>query len=151
MVALTSSGKFLLSQLRVWTHFSDATRNMHAHLCPTPVCRLCGCRWGACGTCCVCCRTLFGVCEMSCLVPKNSNQPHLPESNISECVRLCDVHMAYTWVGHMYVTTFRMTFLSMTHHVRTYILCENRSLIQSLALMRSAMKYVVDIFCPDKL
>ena len=45
------------------------------------------------------------------------------------------------------VTTFRVTFLSVTHHVRTYVrthirtyvLCQNRSLIQSLALMRSAI------------
>ena len=54
---------------------------------------------------------------------------------ISECVRLCDAHMAYTYG----VTTFRVTFLSMTHHVRMYVLCENRSSIQSLALMRLAI------------
>jgi len=37
----------------------------------------------------------------------------------------------------MYVMTFRMTFLSVTHHV--HVLGENRSSIQSLALMRLAI------------
>jgi len=58
--------------------------------------------------------------------------------NVSDCVM--HIIMAYTiW----YVTTFRVTFLSVTHHVhthiRTYVLGENRSSIQSLALMHSAM------------
>jgi len=44
---------------------------------------------------------------------------------------------AYVW----YVTTFCVTFLSMTHHVRIYVLCENRSSIQSLVLMCSATSY----------
>jgi len=44
------------------------TRNMHAHLCLVPVCRLCvciicGCRWGVHGMCYVCCRP-----RRSCLV-----------------------------------------------------------------------------------
>jgi len=41
----------------------------------------------------------------------------------------------------MYVTTFCVTFLS--HHVHTYVLCENRSSIQSLALMHSAISMKV--------
>ena len=62
------------------------------------------------------------------------------ESSVSEYVRLCDAHMAYICLSYMYVTTFRVTFLNKTHHirmhVRTYVLCENRSSIQSFALMR---------------
>jgi len=60
--------------------------------------------------------------------------------HVSECV----TYGLYLW----YVTTFHVTFLSVTHHVRThvyirtYVLCENRSPIQSLALMRSEMKLV---------
>jgi len=67
--------------------------------------------------------------------------------NVSDCVTHISLHMAglYLW----YATTFRVTFLSVTHHVRTYVrthartyvLCENRSPIQSLALMRSAITY----------
>jgi len=53
---------------------------------------------------------------------------------VSDCVT--HIITAYTvW----YVTTFHVTFLSVTHHVRTYVLSENRSLIQSLTLTRSAM------------
>ena len=52
-----------------------------------------------------------------------------------------------------YVTTFRVTFQSVTHHVRThvrtYVLCENRSRIQSLALMRSAIKWACIIELAD--
>ena len=36
--------------------------------------------------------------------------------------------------------TIRVTFLSMTHHVHTYVLCENRSSIHSLTLMHSVIK-----------
>jgi len=36
------------------------------------------------------------VCEKSYLVPKNAIIRYQPESNISECVRLYDAHMAYT-------------------------------------------------------
>ena len=61
--------------------------------------------------------------------PKNT-VIHPSESSISECVRLCDTHSLYLW----YETTFRVTFLSVTHHVCTYVLCENRSSIQSLVL-----------------
>jgi len=59
---------------------------------------------------------------------------------VSDCVK--HIITAYTvW----YVTTFRVTFLSVTHHVRTYVLSENRSSIQSLALMRSAIRLDTDI------
>ena len=62
---------------------------------------------------------------------------HLFESSISECVRLCDAHDYSLY--HMVLTLFHMTFLSLTHHVRmSYVLSENRSSIQSLALMHSA-------------
>jgi len=47
----------------------------------------------------------------------------------------------------MVCNDIRVTFLSVTHHVgtyvhtyvRTYVLCENRSFIQSFVLMRSAI------------
>jgi len=70
---------------------------------------------------------------------------------MSDSVTHISLHLAglYLW----YATTFRVTFLSVTHghhvrtyvrtHVRTYILCENRASIQSLALMRSAI--VLDV------
>ena len=45
----------------------------------------------------------------------------------------------WPWVGHMYVTTFQVTFLSVAYHVCTYVRGENRSLIQSLASMCSAI------------
>ena len=59
------------------------------------------------------------------------------------CQTVWRTYGLYLW----YVTTFRVTFLSVTHqvrtyvctHVRTYVLCENGSSIQSLALMRSAI------------
>jgi len=57
----------------------------------------------------------------------------LSELSVSEC----DAHMAYTYAYGM--TTFHLTFLSVTHHIRTYVLCETRSSIQSLALMCSAI------------
>jgi len=71
-----------------------------------------------------------------------------PRSSIwVEHIRMCQsvwrTYGLYQW----YVTTFRVTFLSVTHHVRThvctYVPCENRSWIQSLALMRSAIKPIV--------
>ena len=104
---------------------------------------------------------LFGVCSIQAAMPPLHHHPRPPspspkntvvrdlsELSISECVRLCDAHMAYTYVW--YITTFRITFLSVTHHVhtRTYIriLCENRSSIQSLSLMRSAISTQLCLF-----
>ena len=61
--------------------------------------------------------------------------------NVSDYVTHTSLHMAR--LSLWYATTFRVTFLSVTHHVRTcirtYVLCENRSSIQSLVLMRSAI------------
>ena len=56
-------------------------------------------------------------CHLHC--QKTLSSTHLSESSISECVRLCDAHNygLYPW----YVTTFCVTFLSVTHHVRTCI------------------------------
>ena len=118
------------------------TSNMHAHLCLTPLCR---CRWGEHGTCYVCCRRsclVFvvskprwphcAVVSESISITKEHHWLHLSELNISDCVRLCDAHMAYTYG----IMTFCVTFLSVT----PYVLCENRSSIQSLALMRLAIK-----------
>jgi len=69
---------------------------------------------------------------------------HLSESSISECVRLCDVHMACTYG----IMTFHVTFLSVT----PYVLCENRSSIQSLALNalsnnKDSMQLDIHILC----
>jgi len=52
---------------------------------------------------------------------------------VSDCV---STYGPYIW----YVTTFYVTFLSVTHHIRTYILCENISSIQSLTLMSLATR-----------
>ena len=165
MTGFTANFRYQLWQKIPITRNLEFTRNTHAHLCLTPVHRLCthvicGCRWGARGTCYIYCRP-----RRSCLVlvgPKlrwphhaiipnlhlqrqrTLSSTHLSESSISECVRLCNAHNygLYIW----YVTTFHVTFLRMTHHVRTYILSENRSSIQSLALMHSAINSVIDIY-----
>jgi len=131
------------------------------HLCFVPVCTICvcvicRCRWGTRGTCYVCCRSCL-ECEKSCLVwerncssisiakeRRHLQSSNLSESSISECVRLCDVHMAYTY-GPGQVTCmywhFMWHFLSVTHRRCTYVLCENRSLIQCLALMHLAIMF----------
>jgi len=91
-------------------------RNRHAHLCLTPVHRLCariicGCRWGARGTRYVCrprrsCLVLV-VSKLRwhqrAIIPdlhlhhqRTLSSTHPSESSISECVRLCDAHMAHT-------------------------------------------------------
>ena len=66
--------------------------------------------------------------------PKNGVVRDLSESSVSECVRLCDAHMAYTYALPVvrYVMTFRVTFLSVTHHVRTYARTYVRTYIRTL-------------------
>ena len=73
-------------------------------------------------------------------------QPPSPSPK-SAVIRISESSISDTWpiVPMDTVTTFRVTFLSVTHHVctyhaHTYVLCENRSSIQSLALMRSATR-----------
>ena len=110
--------------------FCTITRNTHAHLCLAPVCRLCvrvicGCRWGMRGKC-------YG-CRPSCLVlvvfkPRWHRHAVVPDLNLHHQRTLSSTHLnvsdcvthiiygLYLW----YVTTFRVTFLSMTHHVHTY-------------------------------
>jgi len=57
---------------------------------------------------------------------------------------MCQTVM-HTYIAYIiwYVMAFHMKFLSVTHHVRThvhtYILCENRSSIQILVVMHSAI------------
>ena len=95
-------------------------------------------------------RVTFAVGEASCLVfveskprwPRCAVVPDLhrqrmPSSaiylsraylSVSDCV----THIRPIYLGATclwYVTTFRVTFLSVTRHVRTYVLCENRSSI----------------------
>jgi len=125
------------------TGSSTLTRNTHAHLCLAPVRRLCarflcGCRWGARGTCYVCCR----IGEASCLVFVVSKPWWLrcavvPDLHLHRQSRLRSIWVEHIWVCQTvwrtyglylgarpclcYVTTFRVTFLSVTHHVRTYV------------------------------
>ena len=62
---------------------------------------------------------------------RTPSSAHVSKQSISECV----TYTQYLW----YVTTFRVTFLSVTHHICMDVLCENRSSIQSPALMCSAI------------
>ena len=54
--------------------------------------------------------------------------------------------MAYTY-GHMYVMTFRMTFLSVTHHIRMYVLTYFVRIDpqSSLTLIRSAIILILQL------
>ena len=107
--------------------FINITRSTHAHLCLTPACRLCvcvicGCRWGARGTCYVCCRRSCLVCEKSCLVWETSCEiwgVYCGRGAVS-CWRRAVNCSNCIWV-YVYVTKFHMTFLSVTHHVCTYV------------------------------
>ena len=86
-----------------------------------------GTRWGVRDTCYLCCRScsVFVVSKPRwprSIVKERCRPRSISESNVSECVRLCDTHIPampglYLW----YVTSFRVTFLSVTHHVRTYV------------------------------
>ena len=109
------------------------------------------CRWGTNGTCCICCRSCL-VCAVY-----SAKEHCRPQSTTSIWVKYIWVYQTvwrtyglylWPWVGDTYVTTFHMTFLSVTHHIRTYILCENRSSIQSISLMRSATSSPVE-FCQN--
>ena len=88
----------------------SATRNTHAHLCLAPVRRLCArASYAGSGEARVA-RVKFSVGEASCLVfvvskprwPRCAVVPDLhlhrqrTPSSVSECVRLCDAHMAYS-------------------------------------------------------
>ena len=88
-------------------------------------------------------RAVFGVRSIqAAMAPLHRQRTLSINICVSECVRLRDahtLHMDMAGLSLWYATTFRVTFLSVTHHVRTYVLCENRSSIQSLALMRSAI------------
>jgi len=117
---------------------------MHAHLRLALVRRLCARVICGCGTCYVCCRSclVFVVSKpwwpCRAIVPNlHLHHQRMPSSvHVSECVGLCDTHMA-VWPmvcknipcdiperdpPRMYVCT----------HVRTYVLCENRCSIQNL-------------------
>ena len=124
------------------------------------------CRWGTRGTCYVCCRRsclVFVVSKLwwPCRAVIPNLHLHHPWSTTSIwvehtwmcqsvrpwvgcmyvmtfCVTFWMCQSVRPWVGCMYVTTFCVTFLSVSHHIRMYVHCENRSSIQSLALMRSA-------------
>ena len=97
---------------------------------------------------------LFGVCSIQAAMAPLCRHPRLPSPSpkinyiyLSQAYLnmsvFCDVYTyglyLWPWVGCMYVMTFHVTFLSVTHHVctyvRIYVLCENRSSIESLTLM----------------
>ena len=68
--------------------------------------------------------------------PLSFKARHISASGISSWVSARD-----TW-GHL--RERKLTFLSVTDtYVHTYVHCENRSLIQSLALMCSATRYMI--------
>ena len=57
------------------------------------------------------------------IVKERCRPRSISESSVSECVRLCDAHTLHMDMAGLYLwyaTTFRVTFLSVTHHVRTY-------------------------------
>ena len=86
------------------------TRNTHAHLCLVPVCRLCArITYAGAGEVRVACVTFAAVwcCSIQATMaplrrrprppsPKNAVVRDLSESSVSECVRLCDAHLAQT-------------------------------------------------------
>jgi len=121
---------------------------------------ICGCKWGTHGTCYVCCRP-----RRSCLVfvvskPQWPAAPSSPTSisivkeccypyiylsraylNMSDCV-------THIWPIPMVCNDIRRDIPKHDPpptYVRTYILCENRSLIQSLALMCLAITMVIQL------
>ena len=139
--------------------FICITRNTHAHLCLVPVHRLCAdyacASYAGAGEARV---ARYVCCRRSCLVFVASKQwwprctvvpdlrlhqkrmPRHPRSTTSIWVKQT---VKRTYGLHLwYVSTFHVTFPSVTHHVGTYVLCENRSLIQSLVLMCSAITCV---------
>ena len=103
------------------------------------------------------CRTtvekLFGVCSIQATMARHTLVPDLqlhhqrtPSSvHLSECVRLCDTHTCmavWSMVCNNIPRDIPERDPPCTYactHVRTYVLCENRSSIQSLVLMRSAI------------
>jgi len=140
-----------------------ALRQCMGRLC-API--ICGCRWGACGTCYFCCRSCLdsgslGYCRSASLLPLfESRQPSaslsiwllhirrfqsiqakmapqccrprppspLPKNavvigHIRMCHTVWQIYGLYLWpwVGCMDVTTFPVTFLSMTNHICTYM------------------------------
>jgi len=78
-------------------------------------------------------------------------QLHLSESDMCQTVWHTYGLYLWPWVGPMYVTilTFHVTFPPRMY-ICAYVLRENRSLIQSLALMRSAITQLLwrcGLFC----
>ena len=127
------------------------------------VCIICGYRWGAMA------RVMFavglgeavwyGVSSIQAAMAPPHRRPRPPSPSPKNAVIYPSIWVEHIWMCQTvwckyglylwYVTTFRRTFLSVTHHVRTYVctyvFCENRSSIQSLTLMCSATTLFVEI------
>ena len=94
-------------------------------------CRLCiyGCKWGARGTCYVCCRScLMFVVSMlrwphRAIVPDLHLYRHRTLSSVinylSRAIWICQTVWCTYGLYLCYITTFHITFLSVTHHVHT--------------------------------
>ena len=118
----------------VWTRLRYMyTRNTHAHLCLTLVlvCRLCACASYA-GAACVmfCCRRtvekLFGVCSIQAMMAPPYHRPRPPAPSpknaiIRTSIWMCQTHTWLYGLWYVHVTTFHVTFLSMTHHICTNV------------------------------
>ena len=134
-IDLTTNLKFPVSRVFL------KTRNTHAHLCLAPVRRVYArasyvgaCRPGEARVARVRRSKLFGVCSIQAAMAPLRRRPRPPSPssaiylsraylNVSNCV----THINYYGLGPAclwYVTIFRVTFLSVTHHVRTYVLCD---------------------------
>ena len=68
-------------------------------------------------------------------IAKECCRLHIRVEHIWMCQTVWRRYRLYLW----YATTFLVTFLYVTHHLSTYVFCENRSSLQGLALMRSAI------------
>jgi len=123
-----------------------ASRRPECRLC-THV--LCGCRWGACGMCYVCCIGEAVWCwlysshdaPLCCHPQLPSPSPKNAVVSTSIWVELSECVTYGLYLVPMVCNDISRDIAEYVHtYVHTYILCENRSSIQSLMLMRSATR-----------
>ena len=125
MESQTRTAFWRLIPMRFWHLDSCPTRNTHAHLCLAPVRRLCahGCSWGVYSLVFVVSKPWW---PRRAVIPdlhlhRKEHHPHISLSwaypNVSPQIIYAYgvTYSLYLW----YVTTFRVTFLSVTHHIRT--------------------------------
>ena len=108
---------------------TSCTRNMHVHPCLAPVRGLVLCpdpthKYTASILSMVCCSCSI----QAAMAPLRPRAPS-PSPKSAVVRTLYQTYGLYLWTR--YATTFHMTFLSVAHHVRTYVLFENRASIQS--------------------